>query len=203
MIWSASSVKVTRSFPPPAFTRMRIVPSAGRTFNPATNNTVTIDFAATTTRYVRINISANTGWPAAQLSEVEVYGTGTDTTPPSAPANLAHSTSGNVITLNWGASSDTGGSGLAGYNVYRGGSLIATLGAVLSYQDTQPVTATVSYFVRARDGAGNLSGNSNTVTRNGSQPPPCVDVARGRIESGEVRHRRGWPTGFDEAEVGW
>ena len=74
---------------------------------------------------------------------------------------------GNTITLTWGASTDTGGSGLAGYNVYRDGSLIATLGTVLSYQDTQPATATVSYFVRARDGAGNLSGNSNTVTRTG------------------------------------
>ena len=49
---------------------------------------------------------------------------------------------------------------------------------MLTYQDTQPPTATVSYFVRARDGAGNLSGNSNTVTRTGTQPPGCTNVAR-------------------------
>ena len=48
--------------------------SAGRLFDPATGNTVTIDFTAATVRYVRVNITANTGWPAAQLSELEIYG---------------------------------------------------------------------------------------------------------------------------------
>jgi hypothetical protein len=48
--------------------------SAGRLFDPATGNTVTINFTASTVRYVRVNVTANTGWPAAQLSELEVYG---------------------------------------------------------------------------------------------------------------------------------
>jgi hypothetical protein len=47
--------------------------SAGHTFDPATNNTVTITFTAATTRYVRVNITANTGWPAGQLSEFQVW----------------------------------------------------------------------------------------------------------------------------------
>jgi hypothetical protein len=47
--------------------------SAAYTFNPSTNNTVTITFAATTQRYVRVTITANTGWPAGQLSEVQVW----------------------------------------------------------------------------------------------------------------------------------
>ena len=51
-------------------------PSAGRTFNPAGNNTVTIDYTAAPVRYVRVRITANTGWPAGQLSELEVYGQG-------------------------------------------------------------------------------------------------------------------------------
>ncbi|MCW2641136.1 MAG: cell surface-attached carbohydrate-binding protein, partial [Dactylosporangium sp.] len=50
-----------------------IVGSAGYTFNPATGNTVTIRFASTSTRYVRLNITGNTGWPAGQVSEFEVY----------------------------------------------------------------------------------------------------------------------------------
>ncbi|CAM5290245.1 Secreted glycosyl hydrolase OS=Streptomyces microflavus OX=1919 GN=G3I39_17710 PE=4 SV=1 [Streptomyces microflavus] len=41
-------------------------------------------------------------------------------------------------------------------------------GNVLTYTDTQSASTTVSYFVRAKDAAGNASGNSNTVTRNGS-----------------------------------
>ena len=45
--------------------------------SPRARNAVTINFTATTTRYVRVNITANTGWAAAQLSELEVYGTST------------------------------------------------------------------------------------------------------------------------------
>ena len=52
-----------------------VVNSAGYTFNPATGNTVTITFPATSTRYVRLNFTANTGWPAGQFSEFEVYAT--------------------------------------------------------------------------------------------------------------------------------
>jgi hypothetical protein len=48
-------------------------PSAGSTFDPATQNVVTISFTPSSQRYVRILITANTGWPAGQLSELEVY----------------------------------------------------------------------------------------------------------------------------------
>ncbi|MEH1028834.1 CARDB domain-containing protein [Micromonospora profundi] len=159
-----------------------LVGSQTYTFNPASGNTVTINVNPAAARFVRITITANSGWPAGQISELEVYGGGTsgDTTAPSVPGTLSQSTSGSTVTLTWGASTDSGGSGLAGYNVYRDGSLIATLGTVLTYQDTQPSTATVSYHVRARDGAGNLSGNSNTVTRTGTQPPACTNVAQGK-----------------------
>jgi hypothetical protein len=39
------------------------------------NSTATIPVSATGIRYVRVQITANTGWPAGQLSELEVYGT--------------------------------------------------------------------------------------------------------------------------------
>ena len=50
-----------------------VVGSASYTFNPSTGNTVTITFPSTTTRYVRLNFTANTGWPAGQLSEFQVF----------------------------------------------------------------------------------------------------------------------------------
>jgi len=50
-----------------------IVGSANYTFNPATGNTVKITFPATTTRYVRLDFTANSGWPAGQVSEFEVF----------------------------------------------------------------------------------------------------------------------------------
>jgi hypothetical protein len=55
-----------------AFTTL--VGSAGYTFDPNTGNTVTIAVPATSTRYVRLNVTANTGWPAGQVSEFEVFG---------------------------------------------------------------------------------------------------------------------------------
>jgi hypothetical protein len=47
--------------------------SAGYAFTPGAGNTVTVSFPATQTRFVRVDITANTGWQAAQLSELEVY----------------------------------------------------------------------------------------------------------------------------------
>ncbi|WAZ19176.1 discoidin domain-containing protein [Streptomyces cinnabarinus] len=65
--------------------------SSARAFNPTGANTVNITFAETTVRYVRVQVSANTGWNAAQLSELEVYGTGEDPDdpPPVDGTNLA------------------------------------------------------------------------------------------------------------------
>jgi Alpha-1,3-glucanase catalytic domain D1/NedA-like, galactose-binding domain/F5/8 type C domain/Pectate lyase superfamily protein/Abnormal spindle-like microcephaly-assoc'd, ASPM-SPD-2-Hydin len=48
--------------------------SAGYTFNPATGNTATVTFTAASVRYVKLTFTANTGWPAGQLSELQVYG---------------------------------------------------------------------------------------------------------------------------------
>ncbi|MDH6115224.1 parallel beta-helix repeat protein [Kitasatospora sp. MAP12-15] len=54
-----------------------ILGSAEYTFDPnAGNNTVTLTFNAATARYVRVNITANTGWNAGQLSDFEVFPSG-------------------------------------------------------------------------------------------------------------------------------
>ncbi|MEU1621610.1 CARDB domain-containing protein [Streptomyces sp. NPDC005722] len=65
--------------------------SAGRVFNPAQANTVAVDLASPAdARYVRVNVTGNTGWNAAQLSELEVYGEdGGPTDPPPTGTNLA------------------------------------------------------------------------------------------------------------------
>jgi alpha-1,3-glucanase-like protein/CARDB protein/F5/8 type C domain-containing protein len=155
-----------------------LAPSKGYVFTPAGGNTVTIDIAATTIRYVRLTITANTGWPAGQLSEFEVYGpTSGDTQAPSAPSNLSFTEPGTGrIRLAWNASSDD--VGVTGYDVYANNTLRTSVaGNVLTYTDTQPGTAAVTYFVRAKDAAGNQSPNSNTVTRNG---PGGTNLAVGK-----------------------
>ena len=53
-----------------------VVGSAGYRFDPASGNTVTVALpSGTNLRYLRLNVTANSGWPAAQFSEVEAYQT--------------------------------------------------------------------------------------------------------------------------------
>jgi len=146
-----------------------LLPSAAYNFDGVTN-TVTINLtAATTTRFVRLNFTANTGWPAAQLSEVQIFGPASgDTTPPTAPTNLAFTQpSSTQIALTWGASTDN--VGVTGYDIYLNNVLLTSVpGNALTFTDTEPASLTATYFVRAHDAAGNQSANSNSVTRTGS-----------------------------------
>ncbi|WP_062352353.1 discoidin domain-containing protein [Herbidospora yilanensis] len=185
-----------------------LVPSAGYTFDPATGNTVTINFtSAATTRYVRLNITANTGWAAGQVSEFEVYGPSgpVDTQAPSAPGNLTYTEPGGTqIRLAWNASTDN--VGVTGYDVYRGGQLIASVaGNVLTYTDNQPATATVTYFVRAKDAASNVSGNSNSVTRQGQSggdtQAPTTPGNLAYTEPGSGQIRLTWTASTDNVGV--
>jgi alpha-1,3-glucanase-like protein/F5/8 type C domain-containing protein len=51
-----------------------LVASKGYRFDPATGNTVTVTLPdGARPRYLRLNVTANTGWPAGQFSEVEAY----------------------------------------------------------------------------------------------------------------------------------
>lgn len=87
-----------------------------------------------------------------------------DTVAPTTPTALsAAAASSAQINLSWAASTDSGGSGLAGYRVYRGGSHIANTSAT-SYSDSGLATATTySYTVAAYDNANNTSAQSSTA----------------------------------------
>ncbi|MFC6092139.1 CARDB domain-containing protein [Saccharothrix lopnurensis] len=163
-----------------------LAPAAGRAFDPGSGNAATIDFTAASTRHVRVHVTGNTAWPAAQVAEVEVYGPETgDTRPPTAPGNLTYTQSGEQIRLSWSAATDD--VGVTGYTVHRDGSPIATV-AGTTHTDTRPTTATVSYTVRARDAAGNESPDSNRVTRVG-QGGGGQDLARGKpVEASSSVH---------------
>jgi hypothetical protein len=72
--WAARTQTLTLTGSTNGSTWTTLSASAGRRFDPATGNTVTIDFTAATVRYVRATVTGNTGWPAGQLSELEIYG---------------------------------------------------------------------------------------------------------------------------------
>ena len=92
-----------------------------------------------------------------------------DTTPPSAPANLAGTGSTSSVLLNWNASSDA--VGVVHYNVHRSNAPDFTPAAVnriaqptgLSYTDTGLSSGFYYYKVTAQDAAGNIGAASNEV----------------------------------------
>jgi hypothetical protein len=156
-------------------------------FNPASANTVTIPFTSASVRYLRLNVTANTAWPAAQVSEFEVYGPDTgDVQAPAAPSNLTFTEPGSgQIRLTWNAATDN--VAVTGYDVFANGVLRASVSAnVLTYTDTQPAGTNIAYFMQAKDAAGNQSGNSNTATRFGTTVGANLAVGKAITASSSV-----------------
>src|SRR5205814_1080735 len=93
-----------------------------------------------------------------------------DTTVPSTPTGLVGvAVSSSQINLSWTAATDN--VGVTGYNVYRGGTQIATLGVVTTFQNTGLTASTnYSYTVRAFDAAGNVSGQSMAASATTQAP---------------------------------
>lgn len=99
-----------------------------------------------------------------------------DTTAPTTPTGLgASAVSQSQINLSWSGSTDSGGSGLAGYRIYRNGTQIGTSTAT-SYSDTGlSGYTTYTYTVAAYDNAGNVSTQSTSATaKTPDQTPPSV-----------------------------
>jgi F5/8 type C domain/Pectate lyase superfamily protein/Abnormal spindle-like microcephaly-assoc'd, ASPM-SPD-2-Hydin len=71
--WGTRTQTVTIQGSTNGTTYSTLVGSANYTFNPSTGNTVTVTFPPTSVRYLKLTFTANTGWPAGQLSELLVY----------------------------------------------------------------------------------------------------------------------------------
>ncbi|MEO8049706.1 MAG: fibronectin type III domain-containing protein [Acidobacteriota bacterium] len=97
-----------------------------------------------------------------------------DTTPPSTPTQLRVAAIASAsVSLQWKASSDRKGSGLAGYDIMENGSAVAsTTSTAFTVTGLAPST-TFQFAVRARDNAGNVSAFSNTVTAT-TKAPYCT-----------------------------
>jgi hypothetical protein len=72
--WQARSQTIAVSGSTDGSSFTPVVGAASYRFDPASGNTVTIRFTATSRRWLRLTFTANTGWPAGQLSALEVYG---------------------------------------------------------------------------------------------------------------------------------
>jgi chitodextrinase len=86
-----------------------------------------------------------------------------DTTPPTAPSNVAASVIDSAqVNLSWSASTDN--VGVAGYEIFRNGSRIGST-TTTGFADTTVAASTkYSYYVEAFDAAGNVSAASSQVS---------------------------------------
>ncbi|MGP4096894.1 fibronectin type III domain-containing protein [Nonomuraea sp. KM90] len=134
-----------------------------------------------------------------------------DTTTPSTPGTPAASgVTATSATLTWAASTDQGGSGLAGYNVYREqGATDPQLGQSTTSSITLTgLTANTRYqvYVRARDGAGNLSGDSQpvtftTTTTGGDTSPPTAPAGLAASGTTSTGTSLSWTASTDDNGV--
>ncbi|MFJ4517737.1 discoidin domain-containing protein [Streptomyces sp. NPDC088816] len=72
--WGARTQTITVQGSTDGSSYSTVVGSQGYRFDPATGNTATVSLPSSTNlRWLRLTVSANTGWPAGQFSEVEAY----------------------------------------------------------------------------------------------------------------------------------
>jgi chitodextrinase len=86
-----------------------------------------------------------------------------DTTAPTAPTLSASGTTSTTTNLSWTGATDN--VAVTGYNVYRGTTLLGSTTTATTYAVTGLTASTAyTFYVQAKDAAGNVSAASNTVS---------------------------------------
>lgn len=100
---------------------------------------------------------------ASNTVNVTTLALAADTTAPSAPTLSASGTTQTTTNLSWTGATDN--VAVTGYDVYRGTTLLGSSTTATTYAVTGLTASTAYTFnVRAKDAAGNISANSNTVS---------------------------------------
>jgi len=127
-----------------------------------------------------------------------------DTTSPTAPTLSASGTTATTTNLSWTGATDN--VAVTGYDVYQGTTLIGSTTTATTYAVTGLVASTTySFNVRAKDAAGNVSSNSNTVTITTlyatyctSQGNSVADELIGRVQFGTIDNVSTGGTGYTD-----
>ncbi|KFC19173.1 endonuclease [Chryseobacterium sp. FH1] len=104
------------------------------------------------------------GGPAAQNTWPDTFngGSSSDTVAPSTPTNLAVvAVTSNSVSLSWTASTDN--IGVSGYDIYVDNAFKASVSTTTGTVSGLNSSTTYSFYVLARDAAGNKSENSTSV----------------------------------------
>ncbi|HZV47298.1 MAG TPA: fibronectin type III domain-containing protein, partial [Thermodesulfovibrionales bacterium] len=122
-----------------------------------------VGLASGTTYYYKVQAIGKKGVVSIYSNVTSATTFAEDTTAPTVPTGLtATAASCSQVNLSWTASTDTGGSGLKGYNVYKNGSYLKqVLAPATSTTDSGlAASSTYSYTILAVDNAGNPSAQS-------------------------------------------
>ncbi|NVO11824.1 MAG: T9SS type A sorting domain-containing protein [Bacteroidales bacterium] len=96
------------------------------------------------------------------IAQVTVTGGINDTQAPTTPTNLAASNvAQTTLTLTWTASTDN--VGVTGYDIYQNGSLLVNTASTTYNVTGLTASTSYSFYVKAKDAAGNASAASNTA----------------------------------------
>ena len=157
----------------------QLVASAGYLFSfPSNNNTVTINLpAGSSARYVRLNITANTGWAAGQLSQFEIY-------PGSGVVTGSGTLSASPTSLTFASTNVGSASTSQNVTITNSGSAATTVSAVAvngDYSQTNTCTSiaaggTCTVGVTFRPTAAGTRTGTLTVTSNATNSPTTVSL---------------------------
>jgi len=160
------------------FTSDELAFDAGALSKTSVTGTMTIPSGVgqVTTR-MRVSMKYNAAQTACEsfdYGEVEDYTViitepGDDTQAPTEPVNLSASNiTETSFTLSWNASTDN--IGVVGYDVYQDGSIVSTVTETSANISGLTAGTTFSYYVKAKDAAGNVSAASSTLQVTTDEP---------------------------------
>ena len=125
-------------------------------------------------RWVRVSLTKPC-FRDYELREFEVHGTPgvVDTAPPSAPGTLSvKSFTATSVNLQWGPASDN--VAVTSYEIYQSGQYVKTVEGLSNNVTRLSPSTTYSFYVNAKDAAGNISQASNSITV--TTPAAVVDT---------------------------
>ena len=153
------------------FSADELVFDAGSTSKTAVNGTINVPANASGSTRMRVSMKYNAASTACETfgyGEVEDYtvviaGSTSDTQAPTTPTGLtASSITSSSAQLSWNASTDN--VGVTGYDVYMGGTLQGTVATNSANVTGLSAGTSYSFYVKAKDAAGNTSGANNTYS---------------------------------------
>ncbi|AZH29644.1 cellulase family glycosylhydrolase [Paenibacillus sp. M-152] len=123
-----------------------------------------ISFEVTDARYVKMNGIERATSYGYSLWEFEVHSADEpeDNSPPTAPSNLTSSSvSDTTVSLQWTESTDN--VGVSNYDIYKGSDLVGSSASTSFIVTGLTANLAYSFYVKARDTAGNVSDASNVI----------------------------------------